>query len=143
MATTKRKTTTAKARQTTTKASTRGRARAKPAVAPRKLVALRSRLSKPQLVSELADQTALSRKQVASVLDELEVVIARSIKSGSAGEFVWPGLFKAVVVKKKATKARKGISPFTGEPMTFKAKPASRAVRLRPLKKLKEYAATK
>ncbi len=141
MATTKKKPT-----RTAKKASSvRGRPKpkAKKAAPARKLVALRTRLSKPKLVAELADQVELPRKQVAMVLDELEVVIGRSIKSGSIGEFVWPGLFKVVTVKKKATKARKGVSPFTGEAMVFKAKPASRTVRLRPLKKLKEYAATK
>ena len=49
-----------------------------------------------------------------------------------------PGLCKMVVKKKPATKARKGINPFTGEEMMFKAKPASKTVRVRPLKNLKE-----
>jgi nucleoid DNA-binding protein len=43
-------------------------------------------------------------------------------------------------VKKPATKARKGINPFTGEETVFKAKPASTTVKVRPLKKLKEMA---
>ncbi len=134
MATTKKK--SAAAAKKPRKAS----AKAKPV---RKLVSLRARLSKAQLLNELAAQTALPRKQVALVLEELEVVLARSLKSGSVGEFVWPGLFKAVTVKKKATKARKGTNPFTGEPTIFKAKPATRTVRLRALKRLKEYAVTK
>jgi hypothetical protein len=41
------------------------------------------------------------------------------------------------VVKKPATKAREGINPFTGEKMMFKAKPASKKVRVMPLKNLK------
>jgi nucleoid DNA-binding protein len=40
-------------------------------------------------------------------------------------------------VKRPATKAREGINPFTGEKMTFKAKPASKKVRALPLKNLK------
>ena len=44
--------------------------------------------------------------------------------------------------KKPARKARKGINPFTGEETMFKAKPASIAVKVRPLKKLKEFAAS-
>jgi hypothetical protein len=43
-------------------------------------------------------------------------------------------------VKKPATKARKGINPFTKEEVVFKAKPASISVKVRPLKKLKEFA---
>ena len=77
---------------------------------------------------------------MASVLEELEVLIERSIKKRSLGEFTIPGLMKITTVKKPATKARKGINPFTGEETTFKAKPASVAVKVRPLKKLKDFA---
>ena len=41
------------------------------------------------------------------------------------------------VVRKPATKAREGVNPFTGEKMVFKAKPASKKVRIMPLKNLK------
>ena len=74
------------------------------------------------------------------MLDELELLIERSIKKRALGEFTIPGLMKITTVKKPATKARKGINPFTGEETTFKAKPASVAVKVRPLKKLKDFA---
>jgi nucleoid DNA-binding protein len=45
---------------------------------------------------------------------------------------------KITVKRKPATKARKGINPFTGEEMMFKAKPARNVIKVRPLKKLKE-----
>jgi hypothetical protein len=45
---------------------------------------------------------------------------------------------KLQVVRKPATKERQGVSPFTGAPMTFKARPARHVVRARPLKKLRE-----
>ena len=51
-------------------------------------------------------------------------------------QFVLPGLFKATTVQKPATKARKGINPFTKEEVTFAAKPASVKVRVRALKKV-------
>jgi DNA-binding protein HU-beta len=51
--------------------------------------------------------------------------------------FTLPGLLKMKVVKKPATKARQGVNPFTKEQMTFKAKPASKKIRLLPLKSLK------
>ena len=56
-----------------------------------------------------------------------------------SGAFVVPGLAKFIVVKKPATKARQGINPFTKEPTTFKAKPARKIVRARPVKAVKEY----
>ncbi len=49
-----------------------------------------------------------------------------------------PGLFKIKVTRKPATRARKGINPFTGEPMVFKAKPARNVVKIQPLKALKD-----
>ena len=49
-----------------------------------------------------------------------------------------PGFAKFVVIKKPATKARKGTNPFNGEPMMFKAKPARKIVRARPVKAAKD-----
>ena len=97
-------------------------------------------MTKTQILTEIAENTELSRKQVTAVLDELEVLIQRSIKKRALGEFTIPGLMKITTVKKPATKARKGVNPFTGEETTFKAKPASVAVKVRPLKKLKDFA---
>jgi nucleoid DNA-binding protein len=62
-------------------------------------------------------------------------VIKKSLKSH--GLFTLPGLATMKVVKKPATKAREGVNPFTGEKMVFKAKPASKKVRVMPLKNLK------
>ena len=108
---------------------------AKPAVK-----AISARYSKTQILSEMAESTDLSRKQVGAVIDELSVLIERHVKKRACGEFVLPGLLKITTVKKPARKARKGINPFTGEETVFKAKPASTQVKVRPLKKLKEMA---
>lgn len=108
--------------------------------APAKTKTIKERYSKTQLLNHIAENTDLSRKQVSSVLDELSSVIEGHISKRGAGEFVLPGLFKVVTVKKPARKARKGINPFTGEETTFKAKPASTQVKIRPLKKMKEMA---
>lgn len=102
--------------------------------------AIRERYSKTQILNQIAEKTELNRKQVSAVLDELSDIIEGHIKKRSCGEFVMPGLFKIVTVKKPARKARKGINPFTGEETVFAAKPASTQVKLRPLKKLKEMA---
>ena len=112
-----------------------------PAKAPaKKMTAVAERYNKTQILTEIADNTELSKKQVQAVLDSLGDVIERHVKKRAVGEFVLPGLLKIQAVKKPAKKARKGINPFTGEETTFKAKPASIAVKIRPLKKLKEMA---
>ncbi len=109
--------------------------------APKKATGpIKEKMTKSQILNEIATATDLNRKQVSAVMDELESLIARSVSKKGLGEFTVPGLMKVVTVKKPARKARKGINPFTGEETTFKAKPASIAVKVRPLKKLKEFA---
>ena len=124
------------------KAPAKKKAAAKKAAPVKKAPALKDKMTKSQIVASLADSTDLSKKQVNAVLDELNTLIERSIKKRSVGEFTIPGVMKITTVKKPARKARKGINPFTGEETVFKAKPASIAVKIRPLKKLKEYAAS-
>src|SRR5690606_24111173 len=98
------------------------------------------RQNKTQMLTQIAEATELSKKQVQAVLDELTNIIEGHVKKKGVGEFVLPGLLKITTVKKPATKARKGINPFTGEEVMFKAKPASTSVKVRPLKKLEEMA---
>ena len=106
----------------------------------KKVTAVKQVMTKATMMAEISENTGLSKKQVISVFDELSIVIERHIKKRSAGKFLLPGLMKIQVKSKPATKARKGINPFTGEEMMFKAKPASRVVKIQPLKKLKEMA---
>ena len=106
----------------------------------KKIPTIREKMTKTQITASIADSTGLSRKQVGEVLAELETLIEGSIKKRAIGEFTLPGLMKITTVKKPAVKARKGLNPFTGEETMFKAKPASVAVKVRPLKKLKEFA---
>jgi len=108
--------------------------------APAVVKPITERQNKTQILQQLVDATELNKKQVQAVLDELTNIIEGHVKKKGVGEFVFPGLFKITCVKKPATKARKGINPFTGEEVTFKAKPASTSVKVRPLKKLKEMA---
>lgn len=107
-------------------------------MATRKNTAIQDKYTKTQILNEISTHTELSKKDVAAVIDELGTLIERHIKKRSCGEFTLPGLLKISTVKKPATKARKGINPFTGEETMFKAKPASTAVKVRPLKKLKD-----
>jgi nucleoid DNA-binding protein len=110
------------------------------AAAPKKAAAaVTTKLSKSQVLTTIAETTELTRKQVSAVFDEIESLIERSIGKKGLGEFTLPGLLKIITVKKPAKKARKGINPFTGAETVFKAKPASVAVKVRPLKKLKGF----
>ncbi len=102
-------------------------------------MAKKKALTKSELYTELAERTELTRKQVGALFSALDVVIDKNLKG--AGLFTLPGLLRLKVVKKPATKARKGVNPFTGEAMTFKAKPAMKKVKALPLKKLKEMVA--
>ena len=90
--------------------------------------------SKSEILSNISDLTDLAQKQVRSVIDALHEIIGHHVKKSGPGIFVMPGLLKVQVINKPATKARKGINPFTGEPTTFKAKPARRVVKVRALK---------
>ena len=71
------------------------------------------------------------------MLDELGAVIERHVRKRAVGTFTLPGLLKIKVVRKPATKARKMMSPFTGQEITVAAKPASQAVKVQPLSGLK------
>ena len=104
----------------------------------KKSAPIKDKLNKTQILDQIAESTELSRKQVASVIDALTDVIEAHVKKNAVGEFVLPGLLKISTVRKPATKAHKGINPFTKEEVMFKAKPASTAVKVRPLKKLKD-----
>jgi len=95
--------------------------------------------TKSEIYTNIADDTGLTKKDVAAVFDSLAGQIKKSLGGrGGPGLFTIPGLLKMRVVKKPATKARKGVNPFTGEEMMFKAKPASKTVRVAALKGLKD-----
>lgn len=94
--------------------------------------------TKSEIMTSIAETTELSRKQVASVFEALNELIQDNLKPRGPGTFSVPGLMKIRVNKKPATKARKGINPFTGEETMFKAKPARKVVKVLPLKNLKD-----
>jgi nucleoid DNA-binding protein len=96
--------------------------------------------TKSEILTRVAEQTELSRKQVASVFEALSGEIKNAVGKKGPGIFTVPGLMKITVIQKPATKARKGINPFTKEEQMFKAKPARKVVKIRPLKSLKDMA---
>ncbi len=98
--------------------------------------------TKSQILSTIADNTGLSKKEVTSVLDEVAGLAHAHLKNGGSGEFSVPSLgIKLRRVIKAAREARKGTNPFTGEEIMIKAKPATTSVKATALKALKDAVA--
>ena len=87
-------------------------------------------MTKTQVVTHLAAQVELPKKTVATVLEELVTLATKEAKA--TGQFVVPGLGKAV---KAARKARMGRNPQTGEAINI---PAQTVVRFRLAKAFKD-----
>jgi nucleoid DNA-binding protein len=84
-------------------------------------------LSKSEILNAIADTVGdeVSRKHVKEVVETLVAVGHKELKK--IGVFVLPGFAKFVVV-----------NPFTKEKQKFAAKPASKGVRARPVKAIKD-----
>jgi DNA-binding protein HU-beta len=95
-------------------------------------------MSKAELIQKISEQHSsnFARKDVKGVLESLVEIGYKELKK--AGAFVVPGFAKFIVIKKPATKARKGVNPFTKEPTVFKAKPARKLIKARPVKATKD-----
>jgi len=93
-------------------------------------------MTKSQLIEKISSETEVAKKDVKGVLETMANVGYKELKK--SGVFLVPGFAKFVVIKKPATKARKGTKPYTVEAMTFKAKPARKIVRARPVKAAKD-----
>jgi nucleoid DNA-binding protein len=94
-------------------------------------------MSKSEMIEKIvAEHSDLSKKQVNGVIESLATVGYTELKRN--GAFVVPGFAKFVVIKKPATKERQGINPFTKEPTVFKARPARKIIRARPVKAAKD-----
>lgn len=124
------------------KAPARKATKAAPVAKPARITGAKGKpRSKSEVMSVLAEQAGISKKEVAAVFNAMGQMIAADLSKGSAGIFNVPGLMKVTVQRKPATKARKGIDPFTKEERMFKAKPARNVVKVRPLKGLKDLVA--
>lgn len=89
-----------------------------------------------EIMLAIAEETGLTKKKVSEVIAALGGLIKKDLSK--IGTFALSGLFRAVVVRRPATKARKGINPFTKQEVMFAAKPARKVVKIRPAKALKE-----
>lgn len=96
-------------------------------------------MNKTELMSSVAEKSGLTKKEVTSVIDALTEVIREQLGQSGPGIVVLPGIIKINVVEKPAKEATTKANPFKpGEMMEVKAKPASRVVKVRPLKGLKD-----
>ncbi len=105
---------------------------------PARFTAASKPRTKSQIFSMISEHTGLAKKDVTNVFECLEKAISADMGTRGPKVFTVPNLMKVTVKRKPATKARKGINPFTGEEMMFKAKPARNVVKVRALKKLKD-----
>ena len=87
-------------------------------------------MTKSQTVAHLAEKVGIPKKTTAVVLEELVTLATKEAKS--SGQFVVPGLGKAVKVNRKA---RMGRNPQTGEAIKI---PAKTVVKFRLAKAFKE-----
>jgi nucleoid DNA-binding protein len=114
------------------------KAAASKTVAVKKLTSVKDPLTKSGIIKALMDMNGHAKKDVSALLEGLAALIELHVKSRGPGKFTLPGLLKITVVKKAARPARKGINPFTGEEVMFKAKPAHKVVKIKALRALKE-----
>ncbi|MEM9387166.1 MAG: HU family DNA-binding protein [Pseudomonadota bacterium] len=94
--------------------------------------------TKSEILAHIAEETGMARKDVNAVFESLQGLMKKNLGRRGPGIFSMPGLMKIKVQTKPATKARKGINPFTGEEQMFKAKPARKTVKIQALKTLKD-----
>ena len=107
-------------------------------MAKKKAASAKKPLTKSEILTSLSDSSGFTKKEVSGLFEDLATLIGKNLKRNGPGVFTVPGLMKVKVVRKPATKARKGINPFTKEETIFKAKPARNVVKIQPLKALKD-----
>jgi nucleoid DNA-binding protein len=121
------------------KAVAKKKAVSKKKAALKKKSTVKASPTKADTVAYIAEQTGLTKTDVLAVLEAQRNLMKRSLsRRTGTGDYTIPGLIKISVVRKARTKARRGVNPFTGEPIMIAAKPARNVVKLRALKGLKE-----
>jgi len=94
--------------------------------------------TKAEIYGILADSAGVSKRDVATIFNTLAEITKKDLSKTGPGAVNVGGLMKVTVQRKPATRARKGVNPFTGEEMMFKAKPARNVIKVRPLKAMKD-----
>ncbi len=136
--TTKKKVATKKKVVARKKVASKKTAAKKPTTAV-KLKAIPVKQTKTQITNAIAEETQLTRKQVAAVFESLGVLVTRHMQRRGSGEFTIPETgVKIRRVRKPARKSRMGRNPATGESIKIAAKPASTVIKVGALKALKD-----
>lgn len=107
-------------------------------MAKKAAAAAKKAMSKSELLAALSEKSGLGKKEVSSVLDAVEGLLADTLSKKGTGIFQLPGLLKIHVATKPATPAKKGKNPRTGDIIDIPAKKERKVVKVRALKKLKE-----
>merc|ERR1719515_654566 len=84
----------------------------------------------------VSETTGVKARDVKGAVEAYISLAAAQVKK--SGAFKVGGALNLKLKSKPARPARKGVNPFTKEPCVFKAKPASKTVKVRALKKLQE-----
>lgn len=122
----------------TKKRATKKKTAAKKKAAPA-AKSITTKQTKNQIITAIAEDTDLARKDVAAVFNSLGGLIQRHMQRRGSGEFAIPETgVKIRRVRKPARKARMGRNPATGEAIKIAAKPASTVVKVTALKALKD-----
>ncbi|MBL3590355.1 MAG: HU family DNA-binding protein [gamma proteobacterium endosymbiont of Lamellibrachia anaximandri] len=109
------------------------------AVAAPRLKAITTKQTKTQIITSIAEDTGLTRNEVAAVFGSMSSLLTRHLQRRGSGEFTIPDTgVKVRRVVKPRTKARMGRNPATGESIKIAAKPARKVVKISALKALKE-----
>ena len=94
---------------------------------------------KSDIIDNIALKTDLAKQKVNEVLNALDEIIQLHLSNNGPGEFTLNGLFKLLVKTQDAKPEREGVNPFTQKKIIIPAKPAHKVVRVKILKKLKDF----
>jgi nucleoid DNA-binding protein len=94
--------------------------------------------TKTEVLTNIAETTGLTKKQVQAVFDAMTDEINKAVGKKGPGAFTIPGLCKIVRQNKPALPKRMVRNPATGEMVEAAAKPARNVVKVRALKALKD-----
>jgi nucleoid DNA-binding protein len=123
----------------TAKKAAKKKVAAKKTVAAPRLKAIATKQTKTQIISAIAEETGLSKKEISDVFGSLDSLISRHMMRRGSGEITIPDTgIKVRRVIKPRTKARMGRNPATGEAIKIPAKPAKTVVKVTALKALKD-----
>jgi nucleoid DNA-binding protein len=123
----------------TAKKAAKKKVAAKKTAAKPAMKAITAKQTKTQIISAIAEETELSKKEVTAVFGSLNSLITRHMQRRGSGEFTIPDTgIKVRRVIKPRTKARMGRNPATGEAIKIAAKPAKTVVKVTALKALKD-----